>query len=60
VSGGDHRWFERNNGKKWPVTGENNNNKNKIIIIIIITETNDISTMNSNNRIAAKLYSLGT
>ena len=36
-----------------------------IIIIIIInngfnTETNDISTMNSNNRIAATLYSLGT
>ena len=24
------------------------------------TETNDISTMNSNNRIAATLYSLGT
>ena len=24
------------------------------------TETNDISTMNSNNRIAAALYSLGT
>jgi len=35
-----------------------------IIIIIIInrfsTETNDISKMNSNNRIAATLYSLGT
>jgi len=31
-----------------------------IIIIIINTETNDISTMNSNNRIAATLYSLGT
>jgi hypothetical protein len=24
------------------------------------TETNDISTMNSNNRIAATMYSLGT
>ena len=24
------------------------------------TETNDISTMNSNNRIAATLYSIGT
>jgi len=37
-----------------------------IIIIIIIkynrfnTGTNDISTMNSNNRIAATLYSLAT
>jgi len=35
-----------------------------LIIITIInrfnTETNDISTMNSNNRIAATLYSLGT
>jgi len=31
-----------------------------IIIIIINTETNDISTMHSNNRIAATLYSLGT
>ena len=27
---------------------------------IFNTETNDISTMNSNNRIAATLYSLGT
>ena len=31
-----------------------------IIIIIINTETNDISTMNRNNRIAATPYSLGT
>jgi len=35
-----------------------------IIIIIIInrfnTETNNISTMNSNNRIAATLYCVGT
>ena len=36
-----------------------------MMIIIIIndrfkTRTNDISTMNSNNRIAVKLYSLGT
>ena len=36
-----------------------------MMIIIVInnrfnTETNDISTMNSNNRIAATLYSLGT
>ena len=31
----------------------NNNNNNN-------TETNDISTMNRNNRIAATLYSLGT
>ena len=36
-----------------------------MIIIVIIkngfkTETNDISTMNSNNRIAATLYSIGT
>ena len=33
----------------------NNNNNNRFN-----TETNDISTMNSNNRIAATLYSLGT
>ena len=38
----------------------NNNNNNVIIIIIINTETNDISTMNSNTRIAATPYSLGT
>jgi hypothetical protein len=31
-----------------------------IIIIIIITETNDINTMNRNNRIVATPYSLGT
>jgi len=31
-----------------------------IIIIIFNTETNDISTTNSNNRIAATLYSIGT
>jgi len=44
--------------------GKKKRNMMTIIIIIIInrfnTETNDISTMNSNNRIAATLYSLGT
>jgi len=22
LSGGDHRWFKRSTGKKWPVTGD--------------------------------------
>jgi hypothetical protein len=35
---------------------DNNNNNNKRFK----TETNDISTMNSNNRRAATLYALGT
>jgi len=41
----------------------NNNNNNKVLMEIynrFNTGTNDISTMNSSNRIAATLYSLGT
>ena len=41
----------------------NNNNINKILLEIynrFNTETNDIITMNSNNRIDATLYCLGT